>query len=285
MKKILVTIAALLMAVQASATLWVSTGTEGEIKEYRESTGEFVGNVATDLNDVTGMAMGTDGRVYVSITGDSSIYRYSVDGTRDTSFRKRTADSPRGITFNPANGDLYYANIGNESVYKGTPGGSDKRFGVGWFRQYRKGDVSFGPDGKVYVTRPEGGKRQILSRPADMSAPWAVVATFAGGDSPNNMAWDASGNLYVTGGRPDNNGDHFVKKIDVSTGAVTDFVPLGSAGLSAPEDLAFGPDGNLYVMSTGTSKVLRYNGTTGAYMDVFVSGVCGDHLLFVTENR
>jgi hypothetical protein len=31
----------------------------------------------------------------------------------------------------------------------------------------------------------------------------------------------------------------------------------------------FGPDGSLYVYSCGTGKVLRYNGTTGAFMGVF----------------
>jgi hypothetical protein len=36
--------------------------------------------------------------------------------------------------------------------------------------------------------------------------------------------------------------------------------------------LAFGPDGNLYVASLGTDGVPRYNGTTGAFRDVFASG-------------
>jgi len=31
----------------------------------------------------------------------------------------------------------------------------------------------------------------------------------------------------------------------------------------------FGPDGSLYVYSCGTGQVLRYNGTTGAFMSVF----------------
>src|SRR5262249_49590763 len=53
--------------------------------------------------------------------------------------------------------------------------------------------------------------------------------------------------------------------------------PAGSAlfarggGLSSPTGLAFGPDGNLYVASTGTSEVLRYNGMTGEFQDVFIT--------------
>jgi hypothetical protein len=42
-------------------------------------------------------------------------------------------------------------------------------------------------------------------------------------------------------------------------------------GLDQPEGLVFGPSGNLFVSSGGTDNVLRYNGTTGAFIDVFAS--------------
>ena len=35
--------------------------------------------------------------------------------------------------------------------------------------------------------------------------------------------------------------------------------------------MVFGPDGNLYVSSTETHQVLRYNGATGAFIDVFAT--------------
>src|SRR5207302_1670865 len=34
----------------------------------------------------------------------------------------------------------------------------------------------------------------------------------------------------------------------------------------------FGPDGNLYVSSFNTNSILRYNGRTGAFLNVFASG-------------
>jgi hypothetical protein len=50
------------------------------------------------------------------------------------------------------------------------------------------------------------------------------------------------------------------------------FVPSGSGGLDGADYLVFGPDRNLYVASQRTQSVLRFNGTTGEFMDVFASG-------------
>jgi hypothetical protein len=67
-----------------------------------------------------------------------------------------------------------------------------------------------------------------------------------------------------------------VLRFDSTTGAfLGTFVPAGSGGLSYANDLTFGPDGNLYISQKPgadyiTSTVLRYNGTTGDFIDVFV---------------
>lgn len=53
------------------------------------------------------------------------------------------------------------------------------------------------------------------------------------------------------------------------------FVAANSGGLSQPAQWEFARhDGNLYVASFGTDAILRYNGTTGAFIDTFVVG-CG----------
>jgi sugar lactone lactonase YvrE len=53
------------------------------------------------------------------------------------------------------------------------------------------------------------------------------------------------------------------------------FITSGSGGLISPDDLNFGLDGNLYVSSgndPSNSAILRYDGKTGKFIDVFASG-------------
>jgi len=44
-----------------------------------------------------------------------------------------------------------------------------------------------------------------------------------------------------------------------------------SGGLDDPYGILFAPDGDFYVCSRNTDEVLRYDGTTGTFIDVFVS--------------
>jgi len=57
------------------------------------------------------------------------------------------------------------------------------------------------------------------------------------------------------------------------SGAVIDvFVLAGNGGLDTPTYVERGPDDNLYVCSQDTNEVLRYDGRTGDFIDVFASG-------------
>jgi hypothetical protein len=55
-----------------------------------------------------------------------------------------------------------------------------------------------------------------------------------------------------------------IRKYNGTTGAPMGVFVTDKAGLSAPTDLRFGPDGNLYVAGFGDSTIKRFNGQTGA---------------------
>jgi len=103
--------------------------------------------------------------------------------------------------------------------------------------------ITVGPDGNIYVTNAESNEVMRYHGP-----------TTVYNGSPNL----AEGAQYW--GAPD--------PAPGQGGAV--FVAAGSGGLQSPAFLSFGPDGNLYVVSSATNEVFRYNGQTGAFMDVFV---------------
>jgi sugar lactone lactonase YvrE len=87
---------------------------------------------------------------------------------------------------------------------------------------------------------------------------------------------DAVQELYVSSANSD-----AVLRYDGATGAPlpgpgklgAEFISSGSGVLDLPGDLAFGPDNNLYVSSSNTNQVLRYDGSSGAPLGVVVSGL------------
>ena len=93
----------------------------------------------------------------------------------------------------------------------------------------------------------------------------AVLVASCGGSSEEPPAPPAP--LLIGNTRGNN-----VVVIDRQTGAyVKDFISAASGGLKDPDDLTFGPDGNLYVSSGSNTdgQILRYDGKTGAFISVF----------------
>jgi streptogramin lyase len=106
----------------------------------------------------------------------------------------------------------------------------------------------------------------------------SMVSNFTQGPFVEEMeggVFGPDGCFYVTA---NNLGFGAVLRYDGTTGVFSNyFVPFdySDRGLTIPFALKFGPDGNLYVTSRTTTtptqgKVLRYNGTTGAFRDAFV---------------
>jgi hypothetical protein len=95
---------------------------------------------------------------------------------------------------------------------------------------------------------------------------------------------DGNSDIYVASGdkagNSRENGASAILRYDGITGAFIDrFVgdnPNTAAdetgGLFRPYGLAFSPDGNLYASSFLSDKIIRYDGKTGQFIDVFASG-------------
>ena len=70
-------------------------------------------------------------------------------------------------------------------------------------------------------------------------------------------------------------GTNSIKHYNTSGAYLGDFVTSGLGGLLKPTSLAFGPDGQLYVASSGNDKVLKYDGATGAFVGTFIASGSG----------
>lgn len=63
--------------------------------------------------------------------------------------------------------------------------------------------------------------------------------------------------------------DSSVKRYDDNGNYIEDFILSGGGGITIPSGLAIGPDNNLYVSDGPSNRVLRFDGKTGDFIDVF----------------
>jgi DNA-binding beta-propeller fold protein YncE len=187
-------------------------------------------------------------------------------------------NTPFGITLGP-DGNVYVAENGGAVLrYNGSTGAF-----LGTFVTQGSGGLSgvyglaFGPDGNLYVASE--ATNQVLEYNASTGAFLnAFVTAGSGGlNNPRGVTFGPDGNLYVS-----SNGTNAVLRYQGPLGnspgsplpaagqSGATFVAPSSGGLYLPLYAIFGPDSNLYVDGNQDEGILRFNGTTGAFIDTFV---------------
>ncbi len=181
-------------------------------------------------------------------------------------------------------GDIFVANIGNNTIEEFTPGGIGSVFASTGLNNPR--GLAFDANGNLFVAN--SGNNTIEEFAPDGSA--SVFASTGSLLIPMALAFDASGDLYVAGGgkilrfTPGGAESVFVRGLDVITALAFDstgnlyaagydtwtidrITPSGtvsvfaSIGLDGPTGLAFDSSGNLYAANGDNNTIVRY--TTG----------------------
>jgi hypothetical protein len=146
--------------------------------------------------------------------------------------------------------------------------------------------IAFGPDGNLYVANQQGGDGAIMRIQGPFSAnpggaapaPGQTGDVFVPSGNYMTVAFGLDQNLYAGSNGP-------IARFDVATGASMGDFTSGRVPVSV-EGIAFGPDQNLYVAdfnscapgptcTTTVGQILRFDGKSGAFLDVFVADGVG----------
>ena len=188
-----------------------------------DETGSFTGALLTAGNGVSlahSLTMGPDGYVYITSYGTDTVLRYDL---KTGTFLGVFVTAGSGGLNGPSN-------------------------------------AVFGPDGRLYVTGLLSNAIHVYSG-SDGTTLGTVVAGLNGAES---VLFNNKGNLLLVSG-PGNT----VLEYDTAGVFQGVFVSPGN-GLSNPHDGVFGPNGGFYLSAFGANKVLAYNGSTGAFLEVLV---------------
>lgn len=217
--------------------LLVCSFTADSVSRFDLADGTFLGHLgpADDLDGALGIAQGPDGGIYVASEESNMVLRF--DGSTGDFVDRFVWDDP--------------------DTPEDESGGLDG-----------PGAVLFGRDGNLYVSSFDSDA--VLRFDGSGTFDTLFVTPQKGGlNGPDaGMVFGPDGDLFVPGYY-----SNTVARFDASTGAhLEDFTPTDM--LAQPRTLVFRDD-FLYVANEGSDEILRFDGTNGEFVDVFVGAGAG----------
>lgn len=241
------------------------------------SDGSFIETFADEdsgLNYPTGIALGSDGAIYVSNYGGNNIQRYTSDANASYFAIYGGIERPRGIAFFP-DGRLIVSNyILNEILSYGADG---SRLGAlvqeDRYLSYPYALV-IGPGGDIFVTSATGNA--VYRYDGTDGSYKGEFASGGGLNKATGLAFGTNGDLFVC--------SEYSSQVLRYDGVTGEFIGVfvSSDDLYRPVALAFGHDGDLFVTTGATIR--RFDGVSGSFKGDFASGsaTCSD-ILFITD--
>ena len=218
-----------------------------------------------------GIAVGTDGSVYVADTWNHRIQKFSASGTFITQWgyfgQGESGEAfwgPRDLIFDPQ-GNILVTDTGNKRVAAFDQDGNYLyAFGSAGLLEGQFDEpvgLSIDPQGQVYVADTWNQRVQVFSPNSTQpgytySTEWEIVGWY--GQSLDNkpfLAADHQGNVYVS----DPEG-YRILQFDSSGAFIRSWGDYGSdlGSLNIPTGLTSDPDGGLWVADAGNHRLLHF---------------------------
>lgn len=161
-------------------------------------------------------------------------------------------------------GDLIVSGRGNSAIlrFDSRTGAYKGRFTSGYSLS-EPTKMTWGPDGNLYVSQWGSARENVAVFGPDGAFIREATPHLV---DPMQHAWDADGNLLVVFW-----GSKDVRRFDSEGNQLG--ILVSDSRLQGPTNLRWDLDGYLQVFDWQSGAVYRYDGTTGEYVDTFISGI------------
>jgi len=225
----------------------------------------------------TGIAIDSDGHIYVADTDNHSIQKFDKEGK----FLARWGDEPdseegkfyypRGIAIS-SEGSVYVSDSGNNRVQKFDPDGNLMKtwgkFGFAWQgADMGKFDVPWGVatdlQGNLYISDTSNSRIQKFQSDGTPLIKWGRDGSYDGAFFfPRGLAVDFTGNIYVA-----DEANNRVQKFDPRGNFLLKWGKEGNAPgqFISPWGVACDAMGNVYVVDSGNHRVQKFD-SGGTYL-------------------
>jgi DNA-binding beta-propeller fold protein YncE len=203
----------------------------------------------TDLNRPGGVAVDTDGDVYIADTGHSRVLELPAGSTTQVTLPFTGLLDPGGVAVDNA-GNVYVTDYGNNSVLK-LPAGSTTQVTLPFTGL--KAPTAVAVDniiGSVYVA--DNGNNRLLRLPAESTTQVELQLKVIGVSVPEGVAVDSAGNIYITG-----YGDAPVLKLPAGSITPVKLPFTGFTGPQPPNGVAVNSAGDVYVVDSLHQRVVE----------------------------
>jgi hypothetical protein len=262
--------AAKLLAVPAAGV-----GTVGSIGDGGAASAAELDLSLNDFTMRSEVAVAPDGTLFIADTGNATIRTVAGAATSEPAIIRSVAGrwaprqnveliEPYGVTLDRS-GNLFIADHGANAVVELFGAASPK---VGQLEvlahMVSPAAVAVTPDGStVYASSPDTGvivainaQTHALRSAGITPAPLFATASVNSNSSriiPQGLAVDGGGNLFIAYDAPGENSDQILR-LD----AISSKLTVAARGLSAPGDISFDAQGDLFVANQGMRQILDF---------------------------